>query len=169
MSRVAGVKLNAQQTLYVTWAGLGLVAVGIGYALIKWVIPAVTKAAADSATKVAGTATSGVANAANAALQGLSTNDLTKGSTDFSGNPVDYSGHGPVSSVAAATNNVSGGVLASFGEELGSEFFTLFNGDYNPNAPTSETNSSAPGSTTSQPGLNADMGGQNFGVTGGGW
>lgn len=163
-------KLNAQQNMYVTWAGLGLAAVGVGYLLIKYAIPAITKAIADSAKKAAGNISKGTGDTLNAVNQGLSNNDLTNQSTDFAGNTVNYSGHGPVSTVAAATNDLSGGILSSAGEWLGSAIYDWTHVDYDPNASNSQNNSQTPAAPSgTSVGLNADMGGQNFGVTGGGW
>lgn len=162
-------KLTAQQYTYATWAGLGLAAVGIGYVLIKYAIPALTSAIASSAKAAAGNLTSGAANTVNAVNQGLSTNDLTTQSTDFAGNNVNYSGHGPVSTLGAAANDVSGGTLSSIGEWLGSAIYDWTHVDYDPNASNSQTNSQTPAAPAGTSGVNADMGGQNFGVTGGGW
>ena len=129
-------KLTAQQTVLVTWGGLGLLAVGVGYALIKWVIPAILKAAGDTTSKAAGTAASTVANTLDAVNQGFSNNNLTNSATDFAGDKVTaYGGHGVVGSLGAETNALSGGALASAGESLGGWLYSAFNKDPDPTAP----------------------------------
>jgi hypothetical protein len=64
--------------------------------------------------------------------QGLGSNDLTNNATDFSGQPVDYSGHGALSTLAAGANAASGGFLASIGEWIGDHLPVA--GDVDPNA-----------------------------------
>jgi hypothetical protein len=108
-------KLNAQQEQIVTWTVLGLGGVALAYVLVKYVLP-----------KLVGTAASGVGNTLNAANQGLGNNDLTNSQTDFAGDKVDYSGHGPVSTLGAEANGLSGGALASLGESIGSGLFSVF-------------------------------------------
>jgi hypothetical protein len=120
-------KLDPLQRDVVMWSGIGVVVLGLGYIIIKWVIPAIANAAANSAASAAGSVASGAANTVGSALQGLSKNSLTQGATDFSGNAVDYSQAGAVfAPVAAAENNLSGGLLASSGESIGSGLFSLF-------------------------------------------
>lgn len=108
-------RLDPLQRDLLTWGGIGVVVIGVGYVLLKWVLP-----------NLAQTATSGVANTVQGALQGLSSNQLTQNQTDLSGGNVDYSGFGPASSLGAAVNGLTGGAAASTGEAVGSGLFSLF-------------------------------------------
>ena len=101
-------KLTGEQERLVIWIGLGLVGVGLAYVLVKYALP-----------KLAGGAATGAANTLNALNQGLSTNDLTTGQTDFSGDSVNYSGHGILSTLGAEVNALTGGLAASIGEGVG--------------------------------------------------
>lgn len=47
-----------------------------------------------------------------------------------------YAGGGVLGTVGAATNSASGGVLESIGDSLGSWWYDVVNGEYDPNAPT---------------------------------
>lgn len=108
-------KLSGQQQMVVTWAGLGLVGVGLAYVLVRYVIP-----------KLAGGTAKGALNSISAVNDALSKNDLTQNSTDFSGDKVDYSGHSVVGDLAAGANDVSGGTLASLGESIGTGLYSIF-------------------------------------------
>ena len=95
-------KLAADQQYVVGWAGLGLLGIGILYVAIKYALPALAKQAA---------------NAAKAASQ----------STDSNGNPVDYSGAGPiVGPIASASNYLTGGTAATLGTGIGGGLFSIF-------------------------------------------
>jgi hypothetical protein len=113
------VKLSGEQTMLVTWVGLGLVGAVVLYFVVKYGLP-----------KLAGGAASGAADTLNAVNQGLGNNDLTTSQTDFGGSSVDYSGHGVVSTLGAEANAISGGTLASAGEGIGGALFNW----WNPNA-----------------------------------
>lgn len=120
-------KLDPLQRDLLTWGGIGVLVLAVGYAVIKWALPAVAKAAATSAASAAGSITSGAANTVGAALNGLSSNDLTQGgSSDWGGAPIDYSSLGPVGNVSAVENKLSGGLLASAGESIGGGLFSVF-------------------------------------------
>jgi hypothetical protein len=119
-------KVDPFQRDIVGWGVIGVVAVALGYVVIKWVIPAIANAAASSAANAAGSLTSGAANTVGAALNGLSNNQLTSSQTDLTGSNVNYSGFGPASSLGAAVNGLTGGAAASGGESIGSGLFSLF-------------------------------------------
>jgi hypothetical protein len=91
--------MDVVQKEIVSWGIFGTVAVVGVYAFIKWGLP-------------------GLANAAKAASQ----------STDADGNPIDYSDGGGliVGPLAAGFNKLSGGNLASFGEDIGGGLFSIF-------------------------------------------
>lgn len=119
-------KLDPIQRELVTYGVLGVIAIGAGYIIIKYAIPAIAKAAADAAKKSVGSVAKGVGDTLNAANQGLSNNDLTQQQNDWGGNQVDYSGHGLLSTLGAESNALSGGALASWGSEVGKELFGFF-------------------------------------------
>jgi hypothetical protein len=117
-------KLSAQQEMLVTWGGLILVGGIVAYVVVKYGLP-----------KLAGGAATGAADTLNAVNQGLGNNQLTNSQTDFGGGKVDYSGHGPVSTLGAEANALSGGTLASGGEALGGWLYSAFNKTPDPTAP----------------------------------
>lgn len=108
--------------------GLGLLVVYIGYRAVK-----------------------GAASAAVNAGAGLLTgnNAITQNQTDASGNPVTaYQGAGVLGTLGAATNSVSGGTLASFGDWIGGKVYDLFNSSSTPAAAASSGQTSTAGSGT---------------------
>lgn len=125
-------KMDPFQRDLVGWGVLGVIAVGLGYVAIKWVIPAIASAAAASAAKAAGAVTSGAANTVGSAIAGLSDNSLTNGSlvapgSGFGGDAgYNYSGFGLLSTPAAATNLAIGGAPAALGEGIGGGLFSIF-------------------------------------------
>lgn len=112
-----------------SWGVFGIIALGVGYVLIKWGIPAIAKAAQDSAKA-----------GLNAASQ----------STDATGNSVDYTnGAAPsvVSALAGGTNTLLGGYPASAGESIGSGLFSWFNGSNAGNGSSTTYNVAFPDGT----------------------
>jgi len=106
---------------------LGVVGIGAFWIIVKYVLPKLAK----DTTKGLGQS---VGNALQGVNEGLGSNDLTNGGTsDFGGDPIDYSGHGPISTLGAAANAASGGIFASIGEYLG-RFVPGSGYSYDPNA-----------------------------------
>lgn len=119
-------KMDFAQRDVVTWGGIGLAVLAVGYLVIKYAIPAIANAAAGSAAKAAGSVASGVGNTLAAVNDGFSNNALTTGSTDWSGDTVNYTGHGLLSTLGAGANDVSGGGFASLGTGIGGGLFSIF-------------------------------------------
>jgi hypothetical protein len=59
-----------------------------------------------------------------------------------------YEGTGVVGTLGNAANTASGGTLASLGSWLGGKFFTLVNGDYDPNAAPADRSTPTQNQTT---------------------
>lgn len=103
-------------------------ALGVGaYVFVVYLLPKLTQKLAQAP-----------GNTLNALNQGLGNNDLTNSQTDFGGDAVNYSGHGPISTLGAEANSLSGGLFASIGEWIGGHLPGSGN-DYDPNAQTSGT------------------------------
>lgn len=90
--------MDPVQKEIVSWGIFGTVAVVGVYAFIKWGLP-------------------GLANAAKKASQ----------SVDAQGNPIDYSGAGPLlGPLASFSNAITGGNAASLGSGIGGSLFSVF-------------------------------------------
>jgi hypothetical protein len=91
-------KLAADQRYIATWGIFGLIAAGIAYVAIKYILPSIANSATAAATN----------------------------SHDLSGAPVSYAGFGAPGVLGGATNSLLGGAPASAGEALGSGLFSIF-------------------------------------------
>jgi|SRR5882672_3899165 len=101
-------------------AGAGVLIIGGLYYFGK-------KAIVDTAAGV-----TAVVTAAAETIAGVATGDnaITRAATNAEGVPVSaYEGAGILGTLGAATNAVSGGVLASAGESLGGWVYDLLHGD----------------------------------------
>lgn len=97
----------------------------LGGAVLAVVLIVVLTKAARAGADIAVQAGQAAADIVGGAVTG--DNIVTQTATDSAGQPVDaYKGAGIVGTVGAATNAVSGGVLASIGEWIGGKAFDLF-------------------------------------------
>ena len=114
-------------------------------------------------------AAAAAASAAGGIVSG--NNPITQNTIDWGGAPeTAYQGAGVLGTLGAATNTASGGALASLGNWIGGGLYSLFNGSYNPNAPSSTAavaNSPAAATGASLPSNASDT--LTWGLQGNGW
>jgi hypothetical protein len=104
-------KIDSSQAKVLTWGGVGLLVIAIGYVLVRYALPS-----------LAGGAASGIKGAL-----GSVSDAITSGQHDFSGEPTDaYANRGLVGDAGAVVNSLGGGLPASAGESLGDTLFSVF-------------------------------------------
>jgi hypothetical protein len=120
-------KAVAEKAFASPYTGL-VIAGAVVLVVVYFVLRSTAKAAADVVSSAASGA-AGIVTGNNAATAG-----------------TEYAGAGVLGTVGAVTNKASGGIFSATGDWIGGALYTLINGDYNPNAPSSATTSKVPGS-----------------------